>query len=301
MIYVIGSINLDLVSSCQRLPLVGETVIGNKFSSSSGGKGANQALAAKRAGAAVKMIGAVGNDSYAEKALKWLKEENIDLTNISKVDENTGIATINLAKNGENSIIIIPGANSLISPQIAKKTIEQMSKDDILLLVQEIPAQTIKTALIESKKRGIMSILNIAPFIKETNLFAPLADIIIANESEFASLLNIKPEDIFINLEEKLQILARKNKQTIIVTLGERGSVAASGGGDIYRADALKIDAIDCVGAGDSFCGYFAAMIERGEQMGETLKIASIAGSIACTKYGAQPAIPYFAEVSKKI
>lgn len=299
MIYVLGSINLDLIVSCNQLPKAGQTIIGKNFSTSAGGKSANQALAAARAGANVKMIGAVGNDAHAKLALKHIKQANIDVSDIITTDDNTGIALISVAKNGENSIIIVAGANAHLSPDIAQQIIKKMNKQDILLLAQEIPLITLKTALNEAKKAGIKTILNIAPFIEQTHELAPLADIIIANETEFKALINkeISAKD-FANY---ISLYAKQNNKIIIITLGKDGALGAIPNGELVSTNALDIKPIDCVGAGDSFCGYLATMIEKGKPLDEAMKIASIAGSLACLKSGAQPAIPFMLDVNAKI
>ncbi len=296
MIYVIGSINLDLIVNVRGLPKAGETLIGDKFSTAPGGKSANQALAAKRAGSEIIMVGAVGSDENASLALEELTREGVDLSKIVTSRQKTGIALISVAEDGENTIIVIKGANEDVSENMAQEAINEMKRGDILLLAQEIPHQTIKAALCMANKAGIISILNIAPFSLETMSLAKEANYVIANESEFAALIG---EDIKKNFEEKLAFFARQNQQSIIVTLGENGAIAADNEGNIIKTSALRVRAIDCVGAGDSFCGYFAAMIEKGKSLKEALKIAALAGSLACTKRGAQPAIPYWEEVKK--
>ncbi len=298
MIYVIGSINLDLIVTCERLPKAGETVLGKDFSTSAGGKSANQALAASRAGANVTMVGAVGNDGNALLALKQLKKANIDLSNVRTLEQNTGIAMINVADNGENTIIIVAGANDAVSPEMAKATVAKMQQGDILLLAQEIPANTIKAALQAAKQANITSILNIAPFSPETRQLALLADIIIANEVEFAALIESAQSD---DIAKNLCTFARQHQKIIIVTLGAKGAYGATANGELIKVDALEIEPIDCVGAGDSFCGYLAAMLEKGKTLKEAMQIASIAGSLACLKAGAQPAIPYTGDVRANI
>ncbi|MCF6344540.1 MAG: ribokinase [Devosiaceae bacterium] len=298
MIYVIGSINLDLIVNVKRLPQAGETLLGKTFKTAAGGKSANQALAASRAGSSVTMVGAVGNDKNAELALAELKRAEINLSNVKKTDESTGIAMISVADNGENSIIVVAGANGTVSPDMALQAINEMGQNDIVLLAQEIPEQAIETALKAAKNAKITSILNIAPFSDKSKTLAKLADIVIANETEFAALIG---QELKRGFEHELCALAKRNQQIIIVTLGADGALGATSEGKLIKVQALKIKPIDSVGAGDSFCGYLAAMLEQGKPLKEAMQIASIAGSLACLKQGAQPAIPFLSEVVVKV
>ncbi|MCF6328083.1 MAG: ribokinase [Devosiaceae bacterium] len=298
MLHVLGSINLDLVAKGERLPLAGETVIGTEFFTAPGGKGANQALAAARAGAGVKMFGAIGDDSFAPLAMQELKEENIDLSGVKSLAGTTGIALIMLDAKSENSIMVIPGANGKVDQEMARQCTASMTSSDHLVLVQEIGAATIKAALKEAKAKGVKSILNIAPAIHETKSLALLADIIIANETEILHLFDDKiPNEA---IEQYAAEWAKKNNKTLIVTLGKEGAIAFTKTQKIKVA-APKIKAIDTVGAGDSFCGYLAAGLDRGENLETALVQAVTAGSLACLKPSAQGAIPHMAEVKNAI
>ncbi len=303
MIYVIGSINLDLIVNVKRLPFAGETLLGKTFKTAAGGKSANQALAASRAGSSVTMVGAVGNDKNASMALAELKRAEINLSNVKVTDESTGIAMISVADNGENSIIVVAGANSAVLPDMALQMISEMGQGDIILLAQEIPEQTIETALKAAKNANITTILNIAPFSIKSKTLAKLADIVIANETEFAALIGqeLMGQELKRGFEHELCALAKTNQQIIIVTLGADGALGATLKGELIKVSALKIKPIDSVGAGDSFCGYLAAMLEQGKSLKKAMQIASTAGSLACLKQGAQPAIPFLSEVEVKI
>ncbi len=308
MIYVIGSINLDLIVNVKRLPQAGETLLGKEFKTAAGGKSANQALAASRAGSDVTMVGAVGNDKNAELALAELKRAEINLSNVKKTNESTGIAMISVADNGENSIIVVAGANGTVSPDMALQAISEIHQSDIVLLAQEIPEQAIETALKAAKNAKITTILNIAPFSAKSTTLAKLADIVIANETEFAALIGqeligqkLIGQELKRGFEYELCALAKTNQQIIIVTLGADGALGATAKGELIKVSALKIKPIDSVGAGDSFCGYLAAMLEQGKSLKEAMQIASIAGSLACLKQGAQPAIPFLSEVVVKV
>ena len=293
MIKVIGSINLDLTATVGRLPRPGETVPGDGFSTAPGGKGANQALAARRAGSKVKMIGAVGTDAFAEQATALLKHGGVDLDAVRASGDATGIAVILVEKAGENVIAIIPGGNAAVSHEdVADAAVAQ---GDHVVLQLEIPMETVRASLEASRAAGAVSLLNTAPFRQEAAEFLELADYAIANETEFdlyAETLALTGD----NREDRIRDCAARTGRTIVVTLGADGVVAASTS-EFYRAKGLKITPVDTVGAGDTFCGYFAASLGAGHDLPTALRRAAVAGSLACLKPGAQPSIPRAAEV----
>ncbi|VAW14915.1 Ribokinase [hydrothermal vent metagenome] len=298
MLHVLGSINLDLIATGERLPLAGETVIGEDFFTAPGGKGANQALAAARAGADVKMFGAIGNDRFAPLAMQELKKENIALSGVKNLVGTTGIALIMLNAQSENTIMVIPGANGKVDAEMARQCTASMSGSDHLVLVQEIPAAAIKTALKGAKSRGATSILNIAPAIPETKKLALFADIIIANETEILHLFEKNvPEEM---IEQYAAEWAKNNNKILILTLGKKGAIAFFENKKI-KVEALKIRAIDTVGAGDSFCGYLAAGLDQGNDLKTSLVHGVTAGSLACLKPSAQGAIPRMEDVKNAI
>lgn len=296
MISVIGSINLDLVVRVAELPQPGETIPGHDFERLPGGKGANQALAVMRAGGELSFHGAVGNDAFAQIALSELEAEQVDLSHIEKTNSATGIAMILVSAAGENVIAIVSGANAHVDAKMAEKALNKARSNDFVLLQQEIPSAAIKTALILARAKGATSILNIAPIIAETSELAGLADIIIANETEFAALAGISVE-IGEALQNAILNWAREKSQTIIVTLGGDGVVAANQQGDFFKQASLDVTPVDTVGAGDTFCGYLTAALHQGLALNDALHRAAVAGSLACLKPGAQPAIPYAKDV----
>lgn len=291
MITVFGSINLDLVVTAERLPQPGETIGGRDFTNSAGGKGANQAVAALRAGADMKLCGAVGDDAFAQGALAELEKDHADLSQVARLDGATGIAMILVDDKGENVIVVVPGANGQIDAEMASDAVSRMSEGDHLVLQQEIPAAAIKEALTDARAKGVKTVLNIAPIIDETEELAALADYVIANETEFARLSGRAVAGDA--LEEALTARAERTGQTFIVTLGAEGVIAASPGHDLMRAASPKITPVDTVGAGDTFCGYFSAGLDAGLGLEDALQRAAIAGALACLNPGAQTAIPY--------
>ena len=290
MIIVLGSINMDLIANVTRLPKPGETVAGNSFVTAPGGKGANQALAAKRGGAAVAMVGACGEDEFAVPAMTYLRYDGVDLSRVKSASTATGVALIFVDTDAENVIAIVAGANAMVSAEDAKSAVASMNRNDILMLQMEIPPEAIEAGLRAAKEKGVVTVVNIAPLTKDARRLAQLANIVIANETEFELFAGVSGLSDQAREAEMLRI-NRDSRQTIIVTLGADGVVAAREG-KIVRALGLKIEPVDTVGAGDTFCGYFAAGLDRGLGFETALKRAAIAGSLACLKPGAQPSIP---------
>lgn len=299
MITVFGSINMDLIATTERLPKPGETVAGNSFATAAGGKGANQALAARRAGRYVHMAGAVGKDAFAEGALELLDGAGTDLSLVNRVEGPTGTALILVGGDGENMIAVIPGANGKVSGDSAEAAVNAMNEGDILMLQLEVPVEAVERALAGARAKGITSILNLAPLIPDAPRLGRLADIVIANETEFERLAG--QEDMSAgDREAALERLHAETGQTLIVTLGGDGVIAIRDG-QIARAQGLVIEPVDTVGAGDTFCGYFAASLDEGLDFNSALRRAAVAGSLACLKPGAQPSIPLAAEVADRI
>ncbi len=297
MIVVIGSINLDLIANVERLPLAGETVPGSSFATAPGGKGANQALAGRRAGSRVRMVGAVGRDSFAGEALALLQTGGVDLSCVAHCETVTGNALIMVDGFGENMIAVVPGANAAVTPDMVGKA--DLGAGDHLLLQQEIPAETLRTALAAARKAGAVSLLNIAPFRAETAAFVREADYLVANEGEFALLCELQGL-VGDGREARMRAYAEATGRAVVVTLGAEG-VAAAAQGRFLEVRGLVVKPVDTVGAGDTFCGYLAAALDGGMELEPALRLAAAAGSLACTKPGAQPSIPLRGEVEKAL
>ena len=292
MITIFGSTNLDQIGTVTRLPKPGETVAGGVFSMAPGGKGANQALAARRAGSEVRHVSAVGDDGFADMALDLLKSGGVDLSHTRKAEAATGIAMIFVDATGENVIAILPGANGTISPDDADRGLAGLKAGDVLLLQQEVPQAATRRALEIARQKGARSVLNTAPYLPDTAELAPLADIVIANETEF-SLLTGRP---IAEMDAAMADWVKQTGRTIVVTLGPEGARAVTPEGAI-AVPAHRIDPVDTVGAGDTFCGYLAAALDAGQDLETAMRRAAVAGSLACLKPGAQPAIPIKADV----
>ncbi|WP_265515945.1 ribokinase [Nitratireductor luteus] len=293
MITIVGSINLDLIARVERLPAPGETVPGDRFSTAAGGKGANQALAARRAGGPVRMVGAVGTDHFADQAVALLDEAGVDLSAVRRWDGATGIAVILVGGDGENVIAVIPGANGSVDAAAVREA--RMEAGEYVLLQNEIPLAAVEAAIDAARGAGAVSLLNTAPFKADAAHLLAKADYVIANETEFdlyAEALKLAGRD----REARMNAFVKMSGRTLVVTLGADGVMAATPDA-FFRVPALKITPVDTVGAGDTFCGYLGAALAEGMALEPALARASAAGALACLKPGAQPSIPHRDEV----
>jgi ribokinase len=294
MITVFGSTGLDQIGTVPRLPKPGETVLGGVFATAPGGKGSNSALAARRAGAEVRHVGAVGDDLFAAEATALLRAGGVDLSALKTVPGATAVAMIFVDAKGENCIAVLPGANSTVSAAEAETALSELPPGSVVMLQQEIPQAATERALDIAKANGLVSILNTAPYLDSTPTIAHKASILIANETEF-QLLSGRGMD---ELDAAMLDWSSLHEQTVIVTLGGDGAKAATKG-ELFHVEALPITPIDTVGAGDTFCGYLAAGLDAGLDLKAAMKQAAVAASLACLKPGAQPAIPLADEVER--
>ena len=293
MIVVFGSINVDLVTRVAKIPAPGETVLGPSYDVIAGGKGANQALAARRAGAAVALVGAVGADGFAETALALLRADGVDLAGLAVVDAPTGAAFISVDARGENAIVVASGANARTkASQLAPL---RLGSGDILLLQREVPDTEGEAAARLAKARGARVILNLAPAGAITEAYLRTLDVLIMNEHEAQAV-----SDTFqLGLSDPTAIAEAVDARfgiAAIVTLGAQGA-AGSSGGALQRVGAPKVTVVDTTAAGDAFTGAFAAALDRGLAVSEAMQDGAAAGSLACTKRGAQPSLPRLAEI----
>lgn len=285
-LYVLGSINTDLSITTPRMPKAGETISGNDFLIAQGGKGANQAVAASRSGARVIMCGAVGDDIFGKNSLESLRSENIDTSFIKILkDTPSGTATIVLCEK-DNRIILNSGANSCVNSSDIDAFLSSAKPGDIFLTQLENPVDVVGYALKKAKEKEMITILNPAPATKEIIPFIPYSDLFIPNETE-CELLGGENELI-------------QQCKTLIVTLGDKGYLIRNKE-NRTNYPCMKIDPVDTTSAGDTFCGYLASLLCKGEELPNACKIASVAASIACTKRGAQPSIPKLDEVMNAI
>jgi ribokinase len=293
MITVFGSLNVDLVSRVGAIPKPGETVHGSDLQLIPGGKGANQALAARRAGADVRMIGVIGDDNVAGVALRELEPAGVDLSAVRRRHGTTGVAIITVDQKGENTIVLSAGANAEAkASQIAAGALR---KGDTLLLQMEVPLAETLAAAKAGKEAGATVVLSLAPFSPLTaEQLAPVS-MLIVNEHEaedFARALGLSAGDP----EATVKGLAQKLGLTVIATLGPDGAIAAGEAG-VVRVPAIPVKPVDTTGAGDTFAGVLSAWLDQGADLETAMRFAAIAGSLACTKEGAQPSFPTRAEI----
>lgn len=288
MIVVFGSLNVDLVTMVERLPAPGETVMGPDYALHPGGKGGNQALAARRAGAEVALVGAVGRDAFAGTALSLLAREGVDTSLVAQVAAPTGAAFIAVDAGGANQIVVAAGANAYASARALHEL--ELGERDILLLQREVQEVECIAAAEIVKKAGGRVILNLAPAGPPAPELLAATDILIVNEHEALVLgralgwPELDPDAIAQRVDSERGIAC-------IVTLGAEGVVGWQGG--VRRSlPAPKVEVVDTVAAGDSFVGAFAAALAAGYGLSGALQRGLAAGSLACTVAGAQPSVP---------
>jgi ribokinase len=284
-VLVFGSVNVDLTFRLERLPGVGETVIGPGYAIAPGGKGANQALAAARAGAAaVRLCAAIGNDAFADEALRELRAEGVDLSAVRRVERPTGCASIGVDAAGRNQIMVAAGANAAASSDAVPDT--WLGPDTILVLQMEVPwTESLRLAR-RARRSGARVCLNLAPFLPIAPAELDDVDFLIVNETEARALAAAVAAS-----DGSAASLAASTGRAVIVTRGANGVVYA-GGAERCGAPALAVEPVDTTGAGDAFVGAFAASIDRGAPIPEALAFAAAAGSLACLAPGAQAGLP---------
>ena len=285
-VVVVGSANLDLVARTTRLPKPGETVSGSHFFEACGGKGVNQAIASARAGARTAFIGALGRDHAGETLLAALVKDGVDVSAVQRVTAPTGRALIGVSDDGENSIIVVPGANHAISIDDIEKHKTLISSAKVLLCQLEVPLSVVQHAF-ELAGSSTTRILNPAPAQALSNSLLGVVDIITPNEHEVELLGGAS----------KLLSLGVK---TVIVTQGEKGAIVVDASGE-RPVDPFKVTPVDTTGAGDAFCGMLAARLATGESMTAALRAAVISGALATQTEGAVPSLPLWSMVKIKL
>ena len=294
MLTVFGSLNADIVLNVVNMPYPGETRLCNSYNTVPGGKGANQAVAAARAGSSVKMFGAVGNDEFGMMLLRSLRENKVDLSGIRTVDEPTGCATICVDESGENMILVACGANHVcLAENIPNDVLRQSSH---LLLQMEIETAENWKAIERAKANNCKVILNMAPAQVVPDEVFKNIDYLIVNEHEakYIARHQFLPSR---NVIECARQIAKNNDLTVVITLGSEGSIAGDKA-NIWQIPSPVIDQKDTTGAGDAYVGNFAAALDSGESLLNALAFASTAGALACLKEGAQTSFPTVQETS---
>ena len=295
-ILVIGSSNTDLVIQTSHFPEPGETVMGGVFSTFAGGKGANQAVAASRLGAKVTFVARVGNDDFGRQAIDGFDKEGITTSHIF-IDENepTGVASIIINKDGENTIVVAPGANNMLSKTDIEGIVSLVEATDIVLVQLEVPLETVTFVIQLAHKLHKKIILNPAPAVKlDYNLFSYL-DIITPNESETKILLGKKVSDLK-SASEAAQVFLDKGVKNVVITLGKQGAFFKNDHEE-YLIPAIKTEVIDTTGAGDTFNGALAVAISEGKSWRDALDFSNKAAAISVSRLGAQSSIPFRKEI----
>lgn len=298
-IVVLGSLNMDLVVQAQRLPVGGETILGEAFHEIPGGKGANQAVAMARLGAAVKMIGRVGNDGFGQSLLKTMNQDGIDTSDVKIVDGvSTGVALITLQASGENSIIVVPGANGKLMPDDLGEVTQAIQSAKTFVAQLETPLETVKAALTIAKQGGAFTILNPAPAQKLDAQLLSQVDLLTPNETELA-LLSGLPTNSMEEVSIAAQALMAQGVKALVVTLGSEGALYLGPNGKVVKQSAFKVTPIDTTAAGDSFTGALAVALSKDESIEAALAFASTVGALTVQKLGAQSSLPYLEDVEK--
>ena len=273
---VIGSSNMDLVVSTEHFPLPGQTVMGKKFMTNFGGKGANQAVAASLLGGDVTFICKVGNDNYGREMIEKFQKDGIDTQYVTVTDlAATGIAVITVDANGENTIVVASGANGLLTSEDIRNAEPAISQADVLLMQLETPIEPLCTAAQMAHKKGKYVILNPAPAPKEplpSDLLRHI-DLIIPNETEATSITGVEISDLQ-SAERAMKALKELGAKDAMITLGEKG-VLAHEDGKVKLFPACKVQAIDTTAAGDTFCGALSVAICQGREMKEAIALGS--------------------------
>lgn len=292
-IIVIGSANADYVIHTDKMPQLGETLVGHSFQVNAGGKGLNQAIAVAKMGGDVSFIGCVGNDSGADMLLGELERNGVAFDGI-KADTSTGSAIIAVV-NGDNFIIINPGANALMTPEVIDGYAEAISTAEYCIMQLEIPIESVMRVCEIAAAGGTKIVLNPAPYKKLPDELFPLVDYVIPNEFEAKDITGIYP-DTEENCREALSKLIDMGVKRAIITLGERGC-AYNADGEIKFCPAVKATAVDTTSAGDTFVGAVVSKLSAGVSLDDAIRFAAKACAITVSREGASKSIPLASEI----
>lgn len=297
-IVVIGSCNTDMVISMDHLPLPGETLIGGNFFMNSGGKGANQAVAAARLGGKVSFIAKVGNDPFGNRALEQYKAEGIDVKHIlTDPEQPSGVALIMVDAQGENSIAVASGANAHLTSEDIDNAKEILSHADIVLMQLETPLTTVEHAANVAKSSGAKVILNPAPAQPLPESLLQNLYILIANETEAEFISGTQITDMD-SVARAADILCDKGVEKVVITLGSRGAFVKEKG-NYHQIPGLKVKAVDATAAGDTFCGALCVALAEGKNLTEAVTFANRCAAVTVTRMGAQSSLPHRSEIEE--
>ena len=297
-IVVLGSSNTDMIIRVPRIPRAGETLLGGEFLTAAGGKGANQAVGAARAGGRVAFIARVGSDTFGDQAIAGLRRDGVDVSCVFRDKlAASGVALIFVAKDGENSIAVAGGANAKLSPADVKKATRVIRSAALLMAQLETPLATVIAAAEAAVKAGVPVILNPAPARPLPNSLLKLISILTPNETEAELLTGIKVTDEAAAAKACAKLRSR-GVRTVILTLGSRGAFLAEANGQ-QLVPGFKVKAVDSTAAGDIFNGALSVAVAEGKTLLDAVRFANTAGALSVTQLGAQPSAPTRAAVEK--
>ncbi len=297
-IVVVGSINLDLVVGAERLPGAGETVIGRTFDQFFGGKGANQAVAAAKLGYPVAMVGCVGSDAFGGPLREGLEANGVDTTCVSTVEGPSGVALITTSARGENSIVVVPGANGQVTPELLERSLPLLQRAGILLTQLEIPLDAVEYLGELAQRHGIPLMLDPAPARELSPSLLRRVSWLTPNESEMRELLQRA-----IDTEEEcgaaVESFLAQGVKNVALKMGSHGVLIGAAERAKERVPAFAVEAVDTTAAGDAFNGGFAVGLMRDKTVRESVIYASAVAAISVTRRGAQPSMPSAEEVER--
>jgi ribokinase len=301
-ILVVGSLNMDLVVHMPAIPRPGETLLGGKFATFPGGKGANQAVAAARLGAQVIMMGKVGGDAFGQQMLQIIRDEGIDTRFVGVNPHSaTGVALITVDARGQNSISIASGANFTLTAEEVRQAWDQIPEVDLLVMPLETPLETIRMAAQMANQRQVRAILNPAPAQDLDESLLRLIDVIVPNEieTEFLTGQVIKNQE---DVRKAGAELLKRGVANAVLTLGEGGALLVQGGSEYPIFEFIppfQVQAVDTTAAGDAFVGALATALGEGLELARAAHFANAVAALSVTRHGAQPSLPFRSEVDQ--
>jgi len=296
-VLVVGSLNIDIVTYLERMPLPGETVLGDRLEIFSGGKGLNQAVAAARSGGEVTMVGVLGNDANSTTLREVLIKEKINHDHVKEISGFCGTAVIEVDKKGQNRIIVISGANAeLKAESVTEELLNSISDKKILLAQLESPISELESIFKSAKARGFYNILNPAPATNLSKEFLSVTDLLVPNQFEAEFLTGIKVVDVE-SAAAAGKMLIDQGVNSVLITRGEEGAVLiVTDSKSVFKA--FKVSPVDTTAAGDAFCGALSVAISEGVDLDSAIRFACAAGALSVQSVGATPSLPTREQIS---
>lgn len=291
-VFVVGSVNTDLVVRVPRLPAPGETIAGESFATYGGGKGANQAIAAARAGAGVSFVGAVGDDLYSQARAADLAREGIDTSALARRSGIPGgIALIQVTTAGENAITLVPGANATLSAaEVEESLAGRLGRGDVVCTQLEVPLAAVRAALTSGRRCGATTVLNATPFAADARAVFDVVDVLVVNRLETRQFAGLDEQED--DLDEAVRRVRGLGAGAVVVTLGADGALFDIGDRERFHVPAPEVEVVDTTAAGDAFIGMLAALLAEGQSWEAIAARAVWAGALAVQRAGAQPSLP---------